>query len=305
MAKGSSRLAATVLECQEDAGECRRSVAGPVQGRVAGTEHPSQAASMVDRRFSSSVRRPLQPRCRSRVSCCCVGSGSGQPRGTIRRRRWGGTTLHRVRGRTVPRRATRRSQGSTVPSAAGARGDDPQGQRETAGLGHPDRTGPGCAGRPQAGARTNLRSGLQAVLLRLPPEAPSPGRHRRDPLPRVGTPQLRVGVGGRHQGVLRRDRPHRSHGTGATSRRRQTRTGPGKGVLEGWRSHRERHRTRQRHRHTPRRDPHRCSPTSLCPLSTSTSPRRGRRWATPAPVIGDGAKVWRPTDSFATRTTLS
>ena len=50
----------------------------------------------------------------------------------------------------------------------------------------------------------------------LPPEAPSPGRDRRDPLPRLTHPELRVGVRGGHHGVLRRDRPHRPDGPGAT-----------------------------------------------------------------------------------------
>ena len=67
----------------------------------------------------------------------------------------------------------------------------------------------------EAGARADLRGGLQAVSLRLPPEAPSPGRDRRDPLPRVTHPELRVGVRGGHHGVLRRDRPHGPDGPGA------------------------------------------------------------------------------------------
>ena len=49
-------------------------------------------------------------------------------------------------------------------------------------LGIPTVAGPGRAGGPEAGARADLRGGLPAVLLRLPPEAPGAGRDRRDPL---------------------------------------------------------------------------------------------------------------------------
>ena len=73
-----------------------------------------------------------------------------------------------------------------APSRAGT--DDPQGERQTPPPGHPDRPGPGRAGHPEAGPRADLRGGLQAVQLRLPPEAPSPGRHRRDPPARHPTP---------------------------------------------------------------------------------------------------------------------
>ena len=93
----------------------------------------------------------------------------------------------------------------------------------------------------------------KAVFLRFPPEASSPGRYRRDPFPRVT--HLRVGVRGGHQGVLRRDRPHRPYGSCATSDRRQTCPGTGEGVpqsrcpLRGWQQ------PRDDHRHTPRWDP--------------------------------------------------
>ena len=64
------------------------------------------------------------------------------------------------------------------------------------------------AGGAEAGAGADLRGGLPAVLLRVPPEPAGAGRDRRDP-PLHGTHRLRVGAGGRHRGVLRRDRPHR------------------------------------------------------------------------------------------------
>ena len=74
-------------------------------------------------------------------------------------------------GRFVPQRVREK----TIPKAGG-QGPPP---------GDPDDRGPGRAGRVEAGARADLRGGLQAVLVWLPPEAPSPGRDRRDPLPRV------------------------------------------------------------------------------------------------------------------------
>ena len=93
------------------------------------------------------------------------------------------------------------------------------------------------------------------MFLWLPPEAPSPGRDRRDPLPRLTHSELRVGVRGGHHGVLRRDRPHRPDGPGATSDRRQARPGLGEGVPAGRDPHRGGPQPRDDHRHPPRRDP--------------------------------------------------
>ena len=70
------------------------------------------------------------------------------------------------------------------------------------------------------------------MLLWLPPEAPSPRRHRRDSLLRLTHPELRVGVRGRYQGLLRRDRPRGPDGPGATSHRGQACLGSGEGVPE-------------------------------------------------------------------------
>ena len=57
----------------------------------------------------------------------------------------------------------------------------------------------------------------------------------------------------------------------------------------------------------PRREgsSRRCWPTSPCPSSTITSWGPGRRWVTPALVIGGDARDSRPIDSCATRTTSS
>ena len=68
-------------------------------------------------------------------------------------------------------------------------------------------------------------------------------------------PELRVGVRGGHQGVLRRDRPHRPHGPGATSDRGQACPGLGEGVPAGRDPHRGGPQPGDDHRHTPRRDP--------------------------------------------------
>jgi len=81
--------------------------------------------------------------------------------------------------------------------------DDPQARRQISSAGHRDRARPGGAGRPQDGARADPRDGFQAVQLRLPSRTPGAGRDRRDPL--LHLPLIRVGRGGRHQGVLRRN----------------------------------------------------------------------------------------------------
>ena len=53
-------------------------------------------------------------------------------------------------------------------------------------------------------------------------------------------PLLRVGRRGRHQGLLRRDRPHGPAGPGASTRRGQTCPGSGEGVPQGGHPHRGR-----------------------------------------------------------------
>ena len=56
MAKGGSEPAVHGLECQEVAGEHRRAVAEPDEAELRVLEIQTQAASMGDRRSSSSVR---------------------------------------------------------------------------------------------------------------------------------------------------------------------------------------------------------------------------------------------------------
>lgn len=69
-----------------------------------------------------------------------------------------------------------------------------------------------------------------AVFQRLLPETAGPRPGRRNPLPRITSPQLRVGDRGRDHGMFRRDRSHRLAGADVSTRREQTRDGLGKGV---------------------------------------------------------------------------
>src|SRR6266542_2689630 len=92
--------------------------------------------------------------------------------GTVGRGRWSGTSLHRFGQGGVPYRAARRPQGPEVLPPARAGEAHPQVWGQASGARHPHRPGPHRAGRPQAGARADLRGGLQAGELRLPPEAP-------------------------------------------------------------------------------------------------------------------------------------
>jgi hypothetical protein len=78
--------------------------------------------------------------------------------------------------------------------------------------------------------------------------------YRRDSLPWVTHSQLPLGVRRRYQGVLRRDRPHRSYGAGAEPGRRQTCPTSGEGVPQSWCPHRGRQPPSDYHRYTPRRN---------------------------------------------------
>ena len=182
-----------------------------------------------------------------------------------------------------------------VRSRAGAGEGDPQGDGQGPSSGDPDRRRPGRAGRVEAGARADLRGGLQAVFLRLPPEAPSPGRDRRDPLPRFAHSELRVGVRGGHQGVLRRDRPHGPDGPGATIGSGTSASWAGEGVPAGRDPHRGRVSTGTRSPAHPKAgSSHRCWPTSPCPSWTSTSPPSGRRSARTGHAPSVAAPAARP-----------
>jgi RNA-directed DNA polymerase len=81
---------------------------------------------------------------------------------------------------------------------------------------------------PKAGARADLRGGLQARELRVPSEAPSPGRHRRDP-PLHGRSYEWV-VEGDITACFDEIDHTALMGRGATSGRGQARPGPGEGV---------------------------------------------------------------------------
>ena len=74
----------------------------------------------------------------------------------------------------------------------------------------------------------------RVMLVWFPPETSSAGRHRRDSLPWITDPQLRVGVRGRHRSVLRHDRPHGPHGPGKRPHRGQTCPTSGESLPQGW-----------------------------------------------------------------------
>ena len=69
-----------------------------------------------------------------------------------------------VGARGTADRAARRSQGSPVRSSAGAGEDDPEGDGKVRRLGIPTDRRPGRAGLVEAGARADLRGGLQAMF---------------------------------------------------------------------------------------------------------------------------------------------
>ena len=118
--------------------------------------------------------------------------------------------------------------------------------------------------------------------LRVPPEAPSAGRHRRDPLLHRSRSNYEWVLEGDITACFDEIDHSAPHGPGARPDRRQARPGPGEGVpqgrhpLRGWR------RAGHHHRHPPGRDP-----LTAAGEHRAVSPRRalrrrpGRRWATP------------------------
>ena len=138
------------------------------------------ATDSPDRRFGDLYNLV----CRSRLPRGGVASGAGQSWGTVGRSRRSETELHPLRRRDA-RRAARGPQGPALHAPSREGTDDPEGERQAPPPRHPDRPGPGRASLPEAGPGANLRGGLQAVQLRLPPEAPGPRRHRRDPPSRL------------------------------------------------------------------------------------------------------------------------
>ena len=64
------------------------------------------------------------------------------------------------------------AEGPQFPPAAGAGADDPQGGRQAAPPGDRDDHRPGGPGVLEAGAGADLRGGFPPVLLRVPPEPP-------------------------------------------------------------------------------------------------------------------------------------
>ena len=112
-----------------------------------------------------------------------LAAGEEQPRCSLGRGGRDDRPLHLDRaGRAgLPLRTARRAQSAEVPSDAGTGNDDPQAWRQAPPAWHRDRDRPGRAGHPQTGARADLRAGLPAIQIRLPPRAPRSRRNRRDP----------------------------------------------------------------------------------------------------------------------------
>ena len=118
------------------------------------------------------------------------------------------------------------------------------------------------------------------MLIWVPAQPASPGRDRGGPL--SGRPLLGVGPGGGHHRVLRRDRPCRAAGAGATSRWRQARPGTGQGIPDGGHPRRGWRRTGHQQRHPARRDP-----VSPAEQHRPVRPRRAFRQG----MAGDGHRV--------------
>ena len=144
------------------------------------------------------------------------GRGPGRPAFIADRRRGG-----------VPGRAAGGSEGPAVRPAAGAGADDPQARAgKFRRLGIPTARDRVVQAALKLVLEPIFEADFKPCQLRLPPEAARPGRDRRDPPPRLTQSELRVGVRGGHQGVLRRDRPLAPCWTGC---------GGGSGTSASWR----------------------------------------------------------------------
>ena len=296
--EGIQRVRSPVLECQEVAGEHRRSVADldEAEPRVLAmqTKLHQWATDDPGRRFDDLFNLVYDPaflvvawdRVRGNKGARTAGVDGVEPRSIGRR--WSGS----CRGCEMISRPAGSSR-----CRCGER-TDPQSERQAPLAGDPDRPGPGRASRVEAGARADLRGGLPAVS----PTASARSAEPRTPSPRSTTSDhqlVRVGVRGGHHGVLRRDRPHRPSWAGCEIGSGTSVSWAGEGVPAG----RGPHRGRRHHEDTspaPRKagSSRRCWPTSPCRSSTSTSPRwaaLGRLAQTPtAPAQGPGHLTARP-----------
>ena len=182
MAKGDSEFAVAGPECQEDAGEHRRAVArlDEAEWRVLKiqTKLHQWATDDPHRRFDDLFNLVADPvlltvawdRVRGNRGARSAGVDGVAPRSVVFGTEEFLTGLRDdlearrfeplpVRERMIPKPGGAKRRRLGIPTAR-------------------DRT---VQASPQAGARADLRGGLQAGELRLPPEAPSSGRHRRDP----------------------------------------------------------------------------------------------------------------------------
>ena len=89
--------------------------------------------------------------------------GQGQQGGTIRRCRWGEASLHRLRCDALLAGLRAELKARTFQPLPVRERLIPKATRQGPDARHPHRTGPGGPGRPEAGARADLRGGLPAV----------------------------------------------------------------------------------------------------------------------------------------------
>ena len=195
MAKGGSEFAATGLEWQEIAGEYRRAVAGrrmrPRRGYCGSRPSCTSGRStiLVAGSMTCSTSSMTRPSSSWRGAGCGATEGSGRPGWTGSRPR-----VDPGRGGGVPAELRADLKARRVRSDAGAGADDPQARHgKLRRLGIPtarDRT-------VQAALKLVLEpifeADFQPCSYGFRPEAPGPGRDRRDSP--VHVPLLRVGVG--------------------------------------------------------------------------------------------------------------
>ena len=197
------------------------------------------------------------------------------------------------RGRPVPRASRRGTPDAHRPARPRPACLHPQAERGTAAARHPDHSGPGGPDRRPPGAGADLRGGLPAVLLRLPPEEERPpGRGGGRPRPRAG---LHAGARRRPDGLLRfhpprsppgrrgppRERPAHQSGCSASGSARRW-SSSGRMANERSRAASGRVAGLRRVGRSPR-----CSRTSPCMPSTRHGERSGLERRLQARLIRD------------------
>jgi hypothetical protein len=162
-----------------------------------------QAAPLDSAGRAQALRRCVQPALRPRDVARRVGTGETQPGVQDRRcRRTNALARRATRRRDDPERASQRAQGRHLRPAAGARARDPQARREGQTTGHSRAARQDRSDGDDAGARADLGGGLPAVLLRVPAQPSSAGRHRAGAVLHQPAALIRVGDRGRRRGLL-------------------------------------------------------------------------------------------------------